>query len=85
MKKQPNVSDWVVICADAGSRRFVGEQAGAIVLIKRHAFVRKIADHQARKAGAIEVGRVRAHAGAHSARVAEGNADGHATSVNVPS
>ena len=47
-------------------------------MIKRHAFVREIADHQAGKAGAVEVGGIRAHAGAHSAGVAEGHADGHA-------
>src|SRR5580693_4442987 len=63
---------------DARSQRFIGEQTGAIVLIKRQAFVGKISDDEARKARAIEVGRVRAHAGAHSARVAEGDSDRHA-------
>src|SRR5580704_19138270 len=64
--------------ADAGSQRLVGEQTGTIVLVERHTLVRKISDQQARKARAVEVGRVCAHAGPHSARVAEGDSDVHA-------
>src|SRR5580658_9891308 len=61
--------------SNTGSLGLIREQARTVVLIKRHTFVRKIADHDGRKSRTVEVSSVCAHAGAHAARIAEGDSD----------
>src|SRR6266705_6797950 len=63
---------------DSGGWSIVGEQAGAIVVIERHAFVGEIADHHALPAGVVVVGRVGSHAGAGGAGVAVSQSSGNA-------
>ena len=64
------------LASEARRRRIVDEQPVALVAIERQHLVGEVADQQSRAPGAVEVGRVHAHAGARHARFVEGHAGG---------